>query len=83
MSTIVSLRRVVAPGLTTGNSQLDRLVSLYTVPSPALARTCVFSGVSEKKGGMLASASELGDERRVSVDICVGCLNTSIFEVYL
>ena len=31
----------------------------------------------------LVCASELGDERHVSVDICVGCLNTSIFEVYL
>ena len=36
-----------------------------------------------RKKGMLVCASELGDERRVSVDICVGCLNTSIFEVYL
>ena len=38
-----------------------------------------------RKEGMLVCASELGDERSVSVDICVGCLNTSIilFEVYL
>ena len=29
-----------------------------------------------RKNGMLVCASELGDERRVLVDICVGCLNT-------
>ena len=81
MSTIVPLRRVVAPGLTTGNSQLDRLVPLqYPVPH-SQARVCLVGLVRKK--GMLVCASELGDERRVSVDICVGCLNTSIFEVYL
>ena len=60
-------------------SQINQLVCV------SLATSCVcvcLVGLVRKKG-MLVCASELGDERRVSVDICVGCLNTSIFEVYL